>query len=139
MLYACTNPITEDEWFDFFVENVFADYTSNRSPFGIYAHSAWFYYGPQCMKALIRFLDQLKDKDDVYIVTPAQMLSWVRDPTPLKDIKEFKAWQCIYQEASPPMRLQGTNLQQDLLRELPAEVLHDSLSLHQSFVERYLV
>lgn len=94
MLDACTSPITEDEWFDFFVDNFFAHYTSNRSPFGIYAHSAWFYYGPQRMNALIRFLDQLKDKDDVYIVTPAQMLSWVRDPTPLKDIKEFKAWQC---------------------------------------------
>ena len=78
------------------------------------------------VNALMRFLEQLKDKDDVYIVTPAQMLSWVRDPTTLKDIKEFKAWQCTKRPA--PRCDYKANLQQDLPRKLPAEVLHDSLS-----------
>ena len=94
MLDACTSPQTEEEWLDFFMENFNVHYNDNRSPFGIYAHSAWFYYGPQRLSALSTFLDKLSAMKDVYIVTHSQMLDWVRDPTPLDKIADFEAWKC---------------------------------------------
>ena len=94
MLDACTAPQSEQEWIDFFMENFNAHYNDNRAPFGIYAHSAWFYYGPQRLSALSAFLDKLGAMKDVYIVTHTQMLEWVMHPTPLDKIADFEPWKC---------------------------------------------
>lgn len=94
MLDACTAPVSEQDWLDFFMENFNAHYTTNRSPFGIYSHSAWFYYGPQRASAMISFLNKLAAMKDVYIVTHTQMLQWVQNPTPLSKIGDFGPWKC---------------------------------------------
>jgi len=93
MLDACTSPQTEQDWLQFFVDN-FNKHYKNRTPFGLYAHSAFFYFGPQRAAALNAFLDKLKGMDDVYIITHSQLLDWVRNPTPLDKIKDFVPWQC---------------------------------------------
>ncbi len=94
MLDACTAPQSEKEWLDFFMENFNLHYNDNRSPFGVYSHSAWFYYGPQRLAALSTFLDKLATMKDVYIVTHSQMLDWVQNPTPLDKIGDFAPWKC---------------------------------------------
>lgn len=94
MLDACTAPITEDDWMEFFDTNFKAHYEGNRSPFGIYSHSAWFYGGQARVDALKKFLAKLGSMKDVFIVSHTQMLDWVRDPTPLSKISDFEAWKC---------------------------------------------
>ena len=94
MLDACTGPKTEQDWLDFFTDNFNEQYNGNRSPFGIYSHSAWFYLGAERLNALVSFLNKLHDMKDVYIVTHTQMLDWVRKPTPLNKISDFEPWKC---------------------------------------------
>ena len=94
MLDGCTVPTTEEEWFKFFEDNFDVHYKKNRSPFGIYSHSAWFYLSTEKAPAMIKFLDKLAAMDDVYIVTHSQMLAWVRNPTSLAKIHDFEAWKC---------------------------------------------
>lgn len=94
MLDACTDPKTEQDWLDFFWENFNLQYKANRAPFGIYTHSAWFYFGAERLNALVSFLNKLAEIKDVYIVTHTQMLDWVRNPTPLDKISEFEPWKC---------------------------------------------
>ena len=94
MLDACTDPKTEQDWIDFFRDNFNAHYYGNRSPFGIYSHSAWFFQGPERSSAYSAFLNELATMSDVYIVTHSQMLEWVRNPTPLNKIADFAPWQC---------------------------------------------
>lgn len=96
MLDACTGPTTEDDWISFFEENFNAHYNTNRSPFGVYSHSAWFYGAqPQArVSALKKFLDKVASMSDVYIVTHIQMLDWVRSPTPLTKLSDFAPWKC---------------------------------------------
>ena len=96
MLDACTIPVTEQDWLTFFDENFRAHYNDNRSPFGVYSHSAWFYTGqPQAkIDALKKFLDKLAQMKDVYIVTHSQMLEWVQDPTPLDKLHNLDPWKC---------------------------------------------
>lgn len=96
MLDACTAPVSEEDWLDFFDENFRVHYEDNRSPFGVYSHPTWFYTGqPQAkVDALNKFLDKLSEMKDVYIVTHSQMLDWVRDPTPLDKIEDFVPWKC---------------------------------------------
>lgn len=103
MLDGCTAPVTEANWLEFFDENFRVHYDDNRSPFGIYSHSAWF-YGVQAKErydAMSKFLDKLAAMEDVYIVTHSQMLEWVRHPTALDKIREFEPWKC---PSRPPPR-----------------------------------
>ena len=106
MLDACTSPQSEDDWFNFLMDNFNNHYKGNRAPYGLYAHSAWFYYGPQRTNAMIKFLDTVGSMNDVYIVTHSQLIEWVRDPTPLSEIKDFKPWQC---PSRPKARCSYTN------------------------------
>ncbi len=94
MLDACTAPVTEEDWVEFFEENFDVHYKNNRSPFGIYSHPSWFYLGQDRASVMMKFLDKLSAMDDVYIVTHSQMLEWVRNPTPLEKIREFEPWKC---------------------------------------------
>lgn len=94
MLDACTDPKTEQDWIDFFMDNFNAHYNGSRSPFGIYSHSAWFFQGPERANAYNAFLDKLATMNDVYIITHAQALAWVQNPTPLSKIVDFTPWQC---------------------------------------------
>ena len=107
MLDACTKPTTEQEWLDFLLDNFFAHYHGNRAPFGLYAHSAWFYlFNQGRLQALEAFLDKIQSMPDVYIVTQSQMLAWVRSPTPLSKVKDFPPWQCA---PRPPPRCSYKN------------------------------
>lgn len=101
MLDACTAATTEEEWLDFFEENFRVHYEDNRSPFGIYSHSAWFFISQARVDALKKFLDKLASMEDVYIITHSQMLDWVRAPTPLEKIRDFVPWKC---PTRPPPR-----------------------------------
>lgn len=95
MLDACTAPITEDQWFELLEVNFYAHYHGNRSPFGIHAHAAaWFFLRPERVNAMNRFLDKIGSMSDVYVVTQTQALEWVRNPTPLSQIQSFAPWQC---------------------------------------------
>lgn len=94
MLDACTAPYSEDLWYEFLVDNFNLHYQTNKSPFGIHAHSAWFFLRPERVNAMNRFLDYILEKGDVYIVTQTQSLAWVQQPTPLDKIQDFEPWKC---------------------------------------------
>lgn len=42
------------------------------------------------------FLDEILQKEDVWLVTSWQALQWVRQPTPLNRIRQFPPFQCNY-------------------------------------------
>ncbi len=94
MLDACTGPQSEQDWYNFLMDNFYKHYNGTRAPYGLYAHSAWFYLSAGRDKAMMSFLDKMSEMKDVYIVTHYQLIQWVRDPTPLSKIKDFMAWQC---------------------------------------------
>lgn len=83
----------EQEAFDYLWKNFVSYYNTTRTPFGLNMHAAWFYTRYN-LKAMIRFLDELQKLDDVYVVTVKQMLDWMRNPTPVSEIKTFRPWSC---------------------------------------------
>lgn len=94
MLDGCTAPLTEDDWFNFLMDNFNTHYYSNRSPFGIHLHAAWFFLRPDRVKAMNRFLDKVLAMGNVYVLTQSQVIAWVQSPTPLSQVKNFAPWQC---------------------------------------------
>ena len=90
---ACSNPPDEEGVFQLLMSNFKRHNESNRAPFGLFFHSAWFntvYH----RKGFIRFLDAILKSPDVYLTTNWQMIQWMRSPTPLTEIRDFAPWKC---------------------------------------------
>ncbi|XP_021940723.1 uncharacterized protein LOC110840185 [Zootermopsis nevadensis] len=94
---ACSNPPTADGVYKVLIKNFERHYTTNRAPFGLFYHAAWFTQ-PHHKEGFIAFLDTIVNMQDVWLVTNWQALQWVRDPTPLSRINNFPPFQCNYPE-----------------------------------------
>lgn len=92
---ACTTPPDAEGVYKMLIKNFERHYTSNRAPFGLYYHAAWF-TTPHHKEGFIAFLDTITAMDDVWLVTNHQMLQWVRDPQPLSTVKNFSPFGCNF-------------------------------------------
>lgn len=90
---ACSNPTDENGVYTMLLKNFKRHYNSNRAPFGLFYHSAWF-NTPHHRKGFIKFIDEILGYGDVYFTTKWQMLQWVRDPTPISALANFEPWDC---------------------------------------------
>ncbi|XP_075676890.1 uncharacterized protein LOC113790217 isoform X3 [Dermatophagoides pteronyssinus] len=102
MADGCFNPSDEDGVYEMVKRNFLRHYTSNRAPFGMYFHSRWF-LTEHNMNGFIRFLDEMLQLDDIYLVTNWQMIQWMRNPTPLTHMKKFKPFGCDHIRNRPPL------------------------------------
>ncbi|XP_052739383.1 serine-rich adhesin for platelets isoform X4 [Bicyclus anynana] len=92
---ACANPPDSDGVYKMILKNFDRHYTSNRAPFGLFYHAAWFTQ-PHHKEGFIKFLDFINKMPDVWIVTNWQAIQWVRDPTPISRLNNFQPFQCNY-------------------------------------------
>lgn len=104
MIDECTPvPMTADETYALLEKNFNDQYNGNRAPFGIFTHSAYVVGNEtefnERKTGLTRFLDFLATKKDVFIVSVSKGLEWVKTPTAMGSINNFKPWQ---QEAMKP-------------------------------------
>lgn len=109
---GCMNaPPNEDAAYQFLWDNFYNYYTTTKMPFGINMHPSWFYY-PDRLKAMDRFIQKLVSLNDVYIVSANRMLEWLKRPTPLQDLHSFAPWACDGSEKAfqTGPRLVKTNL-----------------------------
>ncbi|XP_037032249.1 mucin-5AC isoform X2 [Bradysia coprophila] len=94
---ACANPPESDGVMKMLMKNFDRHYSTNRAPFGLFYHAAWFTQ-PHHKEGFIKFLDTINAMNDVWIVTNWQALQWVRDPTPIERINQFQPFQCDYSD-----------------------------------------
>ncbi|XP_046674156.1 uncharacterized protein LOC124363091 isoform X4 [Homalodisca vitripennis] len=94
---ACSNPPTADGVYKMLVKNFERHFTSNRSPFGLFYHAAWFTQ-PHHKEGFIAFLDTITKMPEVWLLTNWQAIQWVRDPTPISRLNSFAPFQCNYPE-----------------------------------------
>jgi len=98
---ACSNPPDEDGVYEMLMKNFNRHYKSNRAPFGLFYHSAWF-NTVHHRRGFLRFMGTVNSLSDVFFVTNWQMLQWMRKPTPLSEINSFEPWQCPAKNDRPP-------------------------------------
>ncbi|XP_064546554.1 mucin-2 isoform X9 [Drosophila montana] len=94
---ACSNPSDAEGVTKMIMKNFERHYTTNRAPFGLFYHAAWFTQ-PHHKEGFIKFLDAINAMQDVWIITNWQALQWVRDPTPTSRINSFQPFQCDYSD-----------------------------------------
>ncbi|XP_044598906.1 mucin-12 isoform X1 [Cotesia glomerata] len=93
---ACSNPPTANGVYKMLIKNFERHYTTNRAPFGLFYHAAWFTQ-PHHKEGFISFLDTIVAMDDVWVITNTQAIEWVRNPTPLALLDTFEPFGCNYQ------------------------------------------
>ncbi|XP_005107367.1 uncharacterized protein LOC101850596 [Aplysia californica] len=86
-------PEGESDAEEYLWSNFLHSYETNRAPFGLNMHAAWF-ATPEYMTAMGKFIDRLLTTPDVYIVNVRQMLEWMKNPVPVSEIKNFAPWGC---------------------------------------------
>ncbi|CAH0562127.1 unnamed protein product [Brassicogethes aeneus] len=94
---ACSNPPDSDGVFKMLTKNFQRHYTTNRAPFGLFYHAAWFTQ-PHHKEGFIKFIDSILAMKDVWLVTNWQALQWVRDPTPSGRLGNFQPFQCDFSD-----------------------------------------
>lgn len=90
---GCTVLATAEETLEFLRKNFYRYYNSNRAPLGVFVHARWF-HTEHHLDAVDMFIDELIHMDDVWIVTPSQVIEWMKKPTSIYDIQFFEPWSC---------------------------------------------
>ncbi|KAL3865727.1 hypothetical protein ACJMK2_043087 [Sinanodonta woodiana] len=90
------NPTTANETVDFLWNNFKQYYESNRAPFGISLRQVWFEHPAYVhnLQGLNLFLLKLAQLPDVYVTSINKILAWMREPSSLDNIPQFKPWSC---------------------------------------------
>lgn len=97
---SCYFPNDKEEAKELLFTNFARHYQTNRAPFTINLRSRWFLNdGYHNLEALQEFLDGLERLEDVYVVPFVKALQWVRNPTPLANMKNF--FDCDYRDRQP--------------------------------------
>jgi len=78
-----------------------AHYNGNRQPFGLYTHPIHISKSvpgstvtDSTVGMINEFLDWAQQQPNVWIVTNAQLLSWVRNPVPISQLESFNDFKC---------------------------------------------
>ncbi|XP_070396167.1 chitin deacetylase 8-like isoform X4 [Dermacentor albipictus] len=80
---TCTpQPTTEDDTLDFLRSNFERYYHTNRTPFPVFIHETWL-WNPGRRRGYLSFVDWLLTMDDVFVVTVAEVVRFMRHPKPL--------------------------------------------------------
>jgi len=84
-------PTDVDGLVEFMVENFNRNYKTNKAPFGLFVHSAWFMVGENHFNAFLKFIDYLQGLPDVYMVGVSDVLKWVKNPVSISKMNN-SAW-----------------------------------------------
>ncbi|KAH7975910.1 chitin deacetylase 7 [Rhipicephalus sanguineus] len=75
-------PTTKDDTLDFLRSNFERYYHTNRAPFPVFIHETWL-WTPGRRQGYLSFVDWLLTLEDVFVVTVAEVVRFMRDPKPL--------------------------------------------------------
>ena len=121
MVDQCTNLVTGDLLYNFLNNNFDRHYHTNRAPLGLYFHASWL-LNRRFFRSLTAWIDEKLQMEEVYFVTMTQVIRYMQDMRPLKEMNNFEAWKakCNVQEEQPACHFPNQCALRT--RELPGEI-----------------
>ncbi|XP_077552224.1 chitin deacetylase 7-like [Haemaphysalis longicornis] len=90
MADACyPQPTTASDTFDFLRSNFELHYNYNKAPFPVFIHETWLHHADR-QRGFMTFIDWLLAKDDVYLVSIAEVVHFMRNPKPLGEYSQSR-------------------------------------------------
>lgn len=87
--------------FEWLQEDFLRYYDQNRAPYMMPFHTNWFSI-KELEQGLHKFLNWVQTLPDVWFVTTTQALTWMTDPKPVSQLKNYESWGCEKNENLPP-------------------------------------
>ena len=113
-------------------QNFHRHYEQDRTPLGMHLHATWFLGKGHRLEAFDRFLDELLERKDVYIVTLYQLVQWMQNQVQLKDLDNFEAWQTSCKGPRKTTNTSSMELKTVLNTSPPmTNNIHDDTQLHR--------
>jgi hypothetical protein len=73
MVDSCSNIQTGEQFARLLRHNFNRHFNSNRAPLGLHFHASWLKSKKEFKDELIRFIEEMLDRNDVYFVTMLQV------------------------------------------------------------------
>ncbi|XP_017770424.1 PREDICTED: uncharacterized protein LOC108558124 [Nicrophorus vespilloides] len=87
---SCPRNLSGNEVYRMLHTNFKRHYSSNRAPFGLNLHSAWF-KNADYLQAFQTFMDEILELQDVWFVTHTQAIKWMQNP---QETNLHQIWGC---------------------------------------------
>jgi len=85
---------SEDDFYYFFQDN-FERFYEHKVPMQMATHASMFLKSPDALNAMTKFLsDVMEEHDDVWLVTPSQVIDWMQNPVNKAEIKSDSRFGC---------------------------------------------
>ncbi|KAJ8920602.1 hypothetical protein NQ315_004741, partial [Exocentrus adspersus] len=92
MVDSCSNIQTGDQFARLLRHNFNRHYNSNRAPLGLHFHASWLKSKKEFKEELIKFIEEMIARPDVYFVTNLQVIQWMQNPTEINGLRDFQEW-----------------------------------------------
>jgi len=92
MVSSCSNIHDPEQFARLLRHNFNRHFNSNRAPLGLHFHASWLKQNKGFVRELIKFIDEMIDRNDVYFVTMLQVIQWMQNPTELTALRDFTEW-----------------------------------------------
>ncbi|XP_011201907.1 chitin deacetylase 1 isoform X2 [Bactrocera neohumeralis] len=92
MVDSCSNVASGDQFARLLRHNFNRHYNSNRAPLGLHFHASWLKSKKEYRDELIKFIEEMLTRNDVFFVTNLQVIQWMQNPTELNSLRDFQEW-----------------------------------------------
>ncbi|KPJ15180.1 hypothetical protein RR48_09207 [Papilio machaon] len=89
---SCSNIQTGEQFARLLRQNFNRHYTTNRAPLGLHFHASWLKSKKEFRDELIKFIEEMLEKNDVYFTSLIQVIQWMQNPTELSSLRDFQEW-----------------------------------------------
>lgn len=67
-------------------------YNTNRAPLGLHFGASWLKSKKEFREELVKFIDEMLGKNDVFFVNMLQVIQWMQNPTEVNALRDFQDW-----------------------------------------------
>jgi hypothetical protein len=92
MVDSCSNVQSGEQFGRLLRHNFNRHYNSNRAPLGLHFNAAWLKSKKEYRDELIKFIEEMLNRNDVFFVTMLQVIQWMQNPTELNSLRDFQEW-----------------------------------------------
>ncbi|XP_026738148.1 uncharacterized protein LOC113501263 isoform X2 [Trichoplusia ni] len=120
---SCSNIQTGEQFARLLRDNFNRHYSTNRAPLGLHFHASWLKSKKEFRDELIKFIEEMLEKNEVYFTSLNQVIQWIQNPTELKSLRDFQEWKQDKCDVKGQPFCTLPNACPLTTRELPGEVL----------------
>ncbi|XP_063236650.1 chitin deacetylase 1 isoform X1 [Bacillus rossius redtenbacheri] len=92
MVDSCSNIQTGEQFARLLRHNFNRHFNSNRAPLGLHFHASWLKSKKEFKEELIKFIEEMLARNEVYFVTMLQVIQWMQNPAELTALRDFQEW-----------------------------------------------